>query len=105
MTTSGSDRKDVLDLNKYIDQPVNVKFHGGREIQGTLKGFDPLANLVLDDCVEFLRDPNDDNRITEETRNIGLVVCRGNALMLVSPVTGFEEIANPFIAQEEENDE
>jgi hypothetical protein len=27
--------------------------------------------------MEFLRDPNDDNRITEETRNIGLVVCRG----------------------------
>jgi hypothetical protein len=28
-----------------------------------------------------------------------------NVLMIVSPVTGFEEIANPFIAQEEENDE
>ncbi|KAF1333354.1 U6 snrna-associated sm-like protein, partial [Globisporangium splendens] len=99
---SSAPRKDpILDLGKYIDQPVRVKFHGGREVHGFLKGYDQLVNLVLDDCVEFLRDPNDEYRLTEETRKVGLVVCRGTSVMLVSPVDGTEEIPNPFLQQEE----
>ncbi|KAG2999652.1 hypothetical protein PC118_g693 [Phytophthora cactorum] len=99
--SSGGSRKDpILDLAKYIDQEVRVKFHGGREVTGTLKGYDQLVNLVLDDCVEFLRDPNDEYRITDETRKVGLVVCRGTSVMLVSPVDGTAEIPNPFLQQE-----
>lgn len=103
-TTGGSapGRKDpILDLAKYIDQPVRVKFHGGREVHGFLKGYDQLVNLVLDDCIEFLRDASDEYRLTEETRKIGLVVCRGTSVMLISPVEGTEEIANPFLQQDE----
>lgn len=86
--SGGGSRKDpILDLAKYIDQEVRVKFHGGREVTGTLKGYDQLVNLVLDDCVEFLRDPNDEYRITDDTRKVGLVVCRGTSVMLVSPWT------------------
>ena len=40
---------------RRIEQPVRVKFTGGREVTGTLQGFDALVNLVLDDCVEYLR--------------------------------------------------
>jgi U6 snRNA-associated Sm-like protein LSm7 len=32
----------------------------------------------------------------DETRPLGLVVCRGTSVILVSPVDGMEEIANPF---------
>ena len=32
-----------------------VKFSGGREVTGTLKGFDQLMNLVLDDVEESVR--------------------------------------------------
>jgi U6 snRNA-associated Sm-like protein LSm7 len=32
---------------------------GGRESSGILKGFDPLLNLVLDNTIEYLRDPDD----------------------------------------------
>ena len=60
-----------------IEKPVRVKFTGGREVVGTLQGFDALVNLVLDDTIEYLRDPTDPYRITEETRNLGLVVARG----------------------------
>ncbi|CEG36592.1 Small Nuclear ribonucleoprotein splicing factor [Plasmopara halstedii] len=101
-TSSGSTRKDpILDLAKYIDQEVRVKFHGGREVTGTLKGYDQLVNLVLDDSIEYLRDPNDEYRITNETRKVGLVVCRGTSVMIVSPVDGTAEIPNPFLQQEE----
>ncbi|KAL5132628.1 Sm-like protein LSM7 [Glycine soja] len=49
-----SGRKEtVLDLAKFVDKGVQVKLTGGR--QGTLKGYDQLLNLVLDEAVEFLR--------------------------------------------------
>lgn len=48
-------KDDVLNLTKYLDQGVRVKFQGGREVSGVLKGYDQLVNLVLDDCVEYIR--------------------------------------------------
>jgi small nuclear ribonucleoprotein (snRNP)-like protein len=38
-----------------MDSKVRVKCLGGRELEGILKGYDDLVNLVLDDCDEFLR--------------------------------------------------
>lgn len=38
-----------------MDKKVNVKFNGGREVSGTLKGYDALMNLVLDDVEEVMR--------------------------------------------------
>jgi small nuclear ribonucleoprotein (snRNP)-like protein len=38
-----------------MDAKVRVKCLGGRELEGTLRGYDDLINLVLDDCDEFLR--------------------------------------------------
>lgn len=74
---------------------------GGREVAGLLKGFDQLHNLVLDEAIEYLRDEEDSSRITDETRNLGLVVCRGTTVTLICPVDGTEEIANPFAEAEE----
>lgn len=34
--------------------------------------------------------------MTDKTRSLGLVVCRGTAVMVVSPTQGAEEVANPF---------
>ena len=50
-------------------------------------------------------DPEDPYRITDEQRTLGLVVCRGTSVMLISPVDGTEEIANPFGGDEEEEEE
>ena len=46
-------------------------------------------------------DPDDPYRLTDKTRKLGLVVCRGLQVSLVSPVDGMEEIANPFIQHAE----
>ena len=55
----GDDRKprkeNILDLAKYADKEITVKFAGGREVVGTLKGYDQLMNLVMDDVREVLR--------------------------------------------------
>ena len=69
---------------------------------GILKGYDPLINLVLDDTKEFIRDPFDPYKLTEQTRTLGLTVARGTAVMMVCPVDGTVEIANPFLQQADE---
>ncbi|XP_037084175.1 U6 snRNA-associated Sm-like protein LSm7 isoform X2 [Pollicipes pollicipes] len=104
--TGGGDQKErkkkesILDLSKYLDKPIRVKFSGGRESSGILKGFDQLLNLVLDNTTEHLRDPDDPYRLTEDTRQLGLVVCRGTAVVLICPADGMESIPNPFVQQD-----
>ncbi|GCB26164.1 U6 snRNA-associated Sm-like protein LSm7 [Aspergillus awamori] len=90
-------KENILDLNKYMDKEVRVKFNGGREVIGTLKGYDQLMNLVLDDVKESMRDDEGN----ENTRSLGLVVARGTIIVLISPADGSEEIANPFVQPEE----
>ena len=48
-------KESILDLSKYLEKNIRVKFSGGREAAGTLKGYDPLLNLVLDNTTEYLR--------------------------------------------------
>ena len=79
-------------------------------VQGILKGCDPLQNLVLDETFEYVRgiasmrwiyyylDLTDGAVLTDELKELGLVVCRGTAVLLISPLNGTEEIANPFAA-------
>ncbi|KAG6820328.1 hypothetical protein H0H93_002177 [Arthromyces matolae] len=88
-------REAILDLSKYVNERIRVKFTGGREVKGILKGFDQLLNLVLDEVEEELQEPE------PHTRTLGLVVLRGPTITLLSPVDGSEEISNPFVNQEE----
>ena len=97
MASSGG-KTPILDLTKYLDRRVRVKFQGGREVEGALKGYDQLVNLVLDDTFESTRDPDDPFKASGATRKLGLVICRGVQVCLITPVDGTEEIANPFVA-------
>ena len=45
-------------------------------------------------------DPDDPYKLTEDTRQLGLVVCRGTSVVLICPADGMEAIANPFIQQD-----
>ncbi|KAI4147309.1 MAG: hypothetical protein LQ341_001825 [Variospora aurantia] len=90
-------KENILDLTKYMDKEITVKFNGGREVVGTLKGYDQLMNLVLDDVQETLRD----DAGNETTRPLGLIVARGTLLVLISPLDGSEQIENPFTQAEE----
>ena len=109
-------KKDSImsDLAKFIDKRVRVKFQGGREAEGVLKGYDALVNLVLDETVEFLRgriraqivtnhvtDPDDPYKITGDSRPLGLIVVRGTTLTVVQPVDGTQAIDNPFLTADE----
>ncbi|KAJ2856649.1 U6 snRNP-associated protein Lsm7 [Coemansia erecta] len=47
-------RDAIFDLKKYSDKRIRVKFMGGREVTGVLKGSDQLLNIVLDEAEETL---------------------------------------------------
>ena len=51
-------------MKRHMDQKVYVKFQGGREVEGTLKGFDLLVNLVLENVTEYLRDAKDPDSLS-----------------------------------------
>ncbi|KAG2121303.1 U6 snRNA-associated Sm-like protein LSm7 [Suillus clintonianus] len=109
--SSKGKREAILDLSKYVNERIRVKFTGGREVTGILKGYDQLLNLVLDEVEEQINGAvistpllhTTDSRSTEpepQSRMLNLVVLRGPTITLLSPVDGSEEIANPFVAQE-----
>merc|ERR1712198_582500 len=63
------------ELKKYMDKQVCLKLNGGRQVEGTLRGFDPFMDLVVDATVEV--------RKTGERNNIGMVVVRGNSVVML----------------------
>lgn len=70
-------------------------------MSGILKGFDQLMNLVLDDVVEDMRDPEDETVLSGKTRKFGVVVVRGPLVLTISPFEGCEVIDNPFVRPEQ----
>ena len=57
----------------------------------------PVKLRFLNFVEFFIADPDDPFKLTEDTRNLGLVVCRGTSVVLICPADGMEAIANPFI--------
>jgi len=63
-------------------------------------GIITLAGFMMTCNHSVVADPDDPYKLTEDTRQLGLVVCRGTSVVLICPVDGMEAIANPFVAQD-----
>ncbi|XP_021950808.1 probable small nuclear ribonucleoprotein G [Folsomia candida] len=63
------------ELKKLMDKRLAMKLNGGRSVNGILRGFDPFMNLVLDETIEDCKDGN--------KKNIGMVVIRGNSIIMM----------------------
>ncbi|XP_055374895.1 probable small nuclear ribonucleoprotein G [Condylostylus longicornis] len=63
------------ELKKFMDKKMMVKLNGGRSVVGILRGFDPFMNVVIDEAIEECRDST--------KNNIGMVVIRGNSIVMV----------------------
>uniref|UniRef100_A0A915E5N4 Sm domain-containing protein n=1 Tax=Ditylenchus dipsaci TaxID=166011 RepID=A0A915E5N4_9BILA len=90
----------ILQWHHRMSPRRKERICGGREATGVLKGYDALLNLVLDNATEFLRDPEDPQKMTDEKRSLGLIVARGTAITVVAPNEGIESIANPFVTSD-----
>uniref|UniRef100_A0A2K6SX41 Small nuclear ribonucleoprotein G n=1 Tax=Saimiri boliviensis boliviensis TaxID=39432 RepID=A0A2K6SX41_SAIBB len=58
------------ELKKFMDKKLSLKLNGG-----ILWGFDPFMNLVIDECVEMAT--------SGQQNNIGMVVIRGNSIIML----------------------
>lgn len=59
-----------------------------------------LAKLCISIVnLNLISDPDDPYKLTDDTKERGLVVCRGTAVVLICPMDGCEQIANPFVPQ------
>lgn len=101
-------RQSIIDLHNYMGKRVQVKFMGGRVVQGVLVGFDKLFNLVLTDNVTEDAAPDTSFADSSEecprvlsSAEAPKVVCRGSQIMTLTPMDGFEEIANPWLSAEQ----
>jgi len=65
-------------LSKALGSMVLVKLKGGREVRGVLMSFDQHLNLVLDNAEEMKE---------SKVRRLGLIIVRGDNVVLISPVT------------------
>ena len=64
-------------LEESLGKIVLVRLRGGKSIRGRLKGFDQHLNLVLDET--------QDTTNVENVKQLGLIIVRGDNVVLISP--------------------
>jgi len=64
-------------LEQNLGKIVLVRLKGGKSLRGRLKGFDQHLNLVLEET--------EDTTNAESTRKLGLIIVRGDNVVLISP--------------------
>jgi small nuclear ribonucleoprotein len=64
-------------LEKSMDHRISLLLKDSRVLEGKLSGYDDYMNMVLEDTEE---------RTSEQTRRLGVVVLRGNNVVSISPL-------------------
>lgn len=71
-------KKGGPDLKRFMDKKLSLKLNGNRRVVGILRGYDQYMNLVLDNTIEEVS--------ATERNEIGMVVIRGNSVVLMEPL-------------------
>ena len=64
-------------LQESLGKTVLVRLKSGKSLRGKLRGFDQHLNLVLDDT--------EDTTDTEKTKKLGVLIVRGDNVIIISP--------------------
>jgi len=48
-------RENLIKLQSWVDREIRVRFSGGRQVTGILKGYDNSNNMIVDDTIEYIR--------------------------------------------------
>ncbi len=63
-------------LGEYLETSVMVKLKSGKKLKGVLKSYDQHLNLILNETEEMNE---------ERTRRLGMVLIRGDTVVVISP--------------------
>jgi len=66
------------ELKSYVGSSVLIRLKGGKGIKGILRGYDQHLNLIVENAEEI---------DSESTRMLGLVLIRGDNVVLISPAS------------------
>eukprot|EP00011_Vannellida_sp_DIVA3-517-6-12_P004301 CAMPEP_0114615738 /NCGR_PEP_ID=MMETSP0168-20121206/6322_1 /TAXON_ID=95228 ORGANISM="Vannella sp., Strain DIVA3 517/6/12" /NCGR_SAMPLE_ID=MMETSP0168 /ASSEMBLY_ACC=CAM_ASM_000044 /LENGTH=88 /DNA_ID=CAMNT_0001826823 /DNA_START=23 /DNA_END=290 /DNA_ORIENTATION=- len=66
------------ELTKFMEKRVCLQLNANRRITGTLRGYDQFMNIVLDNAIEEVS--------AHERNDIGMVVIRGNSVVMIEPL-------------------
>jgi small nuclear ribonucleoprotein len=64
-------------LQESLGKTVLVRLRGGKSLRGKLRGFDQHLNLVLDET--------DDTTDSENIKKLGILIVRGDNVVIISP--------------------
>lgn len=79
-TGTATKAKYLPEMKKLMDKRVNVGLNVGRNVEGTLRGYDQFMNIVLDEAVEMCADG--------EQRPLGTSMLRGNSIVTMEVYRG-----------------
>ncbi|KNB45066.1 hypothetical protein JH06_1231 [Blastocystis sp. subtype 4] len=66
--------KDLnVNLNSYVGKTITVKLNANRLVEGVLRGYDQMMNIILEDAFEV--------KSETEKHEMGRVVIRGNSII------------------------
>lgn len=89
-------RGPIIDLEPLLNTEVSVRLVSGRDVTGTMTGYDQLLNIVIEDAT--IKSPE---AVTasgeEETTTIKKIVIIGRMILSFQPMTGYEIIENPNV--------
>ncbi|KOH00095.1 RNA-binding protein LSM5 [Saccharomyces eubayanus] len=72
-------------IDKTINQRVLIVLQSNREFEGTLVGFDDFVNVILEDAVEWLIDPEDETKNKKVMQHHGRMLLSGNNIAILVP--------------------
>ncbi len=85
-----NNKDSVLKYDHLKGKKVVIKFSSGREVEGELKGYDAVGNIVLDDAEETMNSNEGNNK----KRFLGVLIARGPNISVVLPKNSLKEIEN-----------
>eukprot|EP00727_Mastigamoeba_balamuthi_P003426 m51a1_g13080 hypothetical protein (96) ;mRNA; r:1049-1568 len=68
-------------LESYVEKRIQIVTNDGRNMLGTLRGYDQAVNIVLDHCVERVYSSKGVDSVT-----LGLYLIRGDDIAIVGEV-------------------
>lgn len=87
-------RGPIIDLEPLLNTQVSVRLISGRDVTGTMAGYDQLLNIVIEDAT--VKSPGS---VTisgeEETTTLKKIVIIGRMILAFQPMSGYELIENP----------
>ena len=88
----------IIKLAQYVNRRLHITLQGGRQVEGTLVGFDHLNSVILDETKEFVRiSIKDLYQVSKtKTRSLGMCVVKSSVIETITDAKNRVEIANPF---------